>query len=55
MAKGYSSCCTNGTCLGSTSECFCDANCHLFEDCCEDLPQDCQEQGSYVHYADFHN
>lgn len=47
MANDYSSCCTRGSCLGSSSDCFCDVNCHLFEDCCEDVPQDCQQQGNY--------
>ena len=45
LDAGYSSCCVNGSCQGSPPNCYCDANCHLFEDCCSDVPHDCEEQG----------
>ena len=47
MAGGYSRCCVNGSCLGSppVANCYCDANCHLFKDCCNDVPLDCKDQG----------
>lgn len=45
VANGYSSCCVNGSCQGSSSNCYCDANCHLFKDCCRDVPSDCKEKG----------
>ena len=49
MAAGYrNSCCLadHQTYLGSSSTCHCDANCRLFEDCCSDVAQDCEEQGT---------
>ena len=45
LANGYSSCCVNGNCQDSSSSCYCDANCHLFKDCCIDVPSDCKKQG----------
>ena len=48
MTNGYSSCCMNSSCLGSSSGCFCDVKCSLFGDCCEDVPMDCQQQGVIV-------
>ena len=46
LASGYSSCCVNSSsCWISSSNCFCDANCHLFKDCCSDVPPDCKDQG----------
>ena len=44
-ANAYSSCCVNGSCQGSPSNCYCDANCHLFKDCCSDVARECEKQG----------
>ena len=42
---GYDSCCTDGDCQGDPANCFCDANCHGFGDCCSDVPVDCFSTG----------
>ena len=51
LAAGYSDhCCVNGSCLGSPPNCHCDANCYLFEDCCTDVPLDCNKLGKYSYH-----
>ena len=48
VAAGYTNTCCSGlagSCQGSPSFCYCDANCRLFDDCCSDVPDDCDEQG----------
>ena len=48
VLAGHTSCCNNSTCKGSPANCYCDANCHLFQDCCNDVPADCSQQGLYT-------
>ena len=30
-------CCTEGQCVGDSGSCFCDIDCHLYGDCCDDI------------------
>ena len=40
----------SGSCQGnSSSDCYYDANCYLFKDCCSDVPSDCEEQGKLLY------
>ena len=48
-AAGFSSCCTEGPCQGQPLNCYCDANCHQFGDCCTDVPADCLFTGIYIY------
>ena len=49
MAAGYiSHCCVSGSCLGNPPNCHCDAKCYLFDDCCTDVPLDCNELGIHI-------
>ena len=34
---GHTSCCINGSCLGSPPVCFCDQYCFKTDSCCEDI------------------
>ena len=45
VQAGHTTCCDNSTCEGSPANCYCDANCHLFQDCCIDVPAECSQQG----------
>ena len=44
-AAGHTSCCLDGDCHGQPANCYCDANCVLFKDCCSDTPTDCPQPG----------
>ena len=44
-AAGHASCCSGGDCQGQPANCYCDANCVLFKDCCSDTPTDCPQPG----------
>ncbi len=50
MAAGHSTCCVGGDCGGSPLSCYCDANCHMFGDCCQDVPTDCISAGKHSIY-----
>ena len=43
---GHTSCCSHGDCRGHPSNCYCDANCAVFKDCCGDAPTDCPRPGA---------
>lgn len=45
VLAGHTNCCNDVTCEGSPANCYCDANCHLFRDCCNDVPTECSQQG----------
>lgn len=34
---GYDGCCQFGTCIGNTTDCFCDEKCFTLGDCCSDI------------------
>ena len=44
-SAGYSTCCRGYSCQGSPPSCYCDANCHLYGDCCSDIHPSCHSQG----------
>ena len=35
--------------------CYCDANCHMFRDCCTDVPVDCQSARMWSTVAEMLN
>ena len=41
VAAGYEECCTEDSCLGEPQDCYCDADCFLFNDCCQDVDSIC--------------
>ena len=42
---GYTQCCEGANCLGiHLQDCFCDANCREFNDCCGDIDDTCPEE-----------
>ena len=58
MLAGYNSCCnsTSGNCSGGlpsnssgamSADCFCDANCRIYGDCCSDVSLDCATSSQY--------
>ena len=47
-AAGHTSCCSGGDCQGQPANCYCDANCVLFKDCCSDTPTDCPQPGNLM-------
>ena len=55
VAAGYTACCTSGSCEGTVDTCYCDANCHMFGDCCTDVPVDCQSARMWSTVAQMHN
>ncbi len=53
MAAGHSTCCVGGDCGGSPLSCYCDANCHVFGDCCQDVPTDCISAGKALYLLSY--
>jgi len=53
VVAGYSSCCIEGPCQGQPMNCFCDANCHQFGDCCNDVPSDCLSTGTLLTFTTY--
>ena len=42
MAAGFTECCTGFVCLGApTRNCYCDRNCYVLGDCCDDIDEIC--------------
>ena len=52
MKAGHETCCSGSMCRGSSSlnPCYCDANCHIYNDCCDDVSADCTPSGSKLLY-----
>ena len=51
VAAGFSACCEDEDCRGSTQTCFCDELCHVVGDCCEDIDNTCPKPGTlYIRY-----
>ena len=46
---GHTSCCTGPEELCSVGECYCDALCHTFEDCCANIENTCSGENTLVH------
>ena len=42
----YTECCTSGACEGEPKNCFCDALCQTFKDCCRDALELCPPPGT---------
>ena len=39
---GYTECCTDIICAGQpVADCYCDAGCRTFGDCCDDIDETC--------------
>ena len=57
MRSGYSECCTEGKCDGTTEStpfgfCYCDALCHNLNDCCDDISAiNCTKEGRSVAFV----
>ena len=43
---GHTSCCTGPEELCSVGECYCDALCHTFEDCCANIENTCSGENT---------
>lgn len=48
MDVGYTECCTGFDCFGSPADCYCDALCYDFGDCCYDADTICSSEPSHI-------